>query len=158
MRALAGPAMMLVVVGGFLANRYLSKEEAPSREFTELEFAGADDDQSGSCYSLGTVLVANRTGSSTARTWTKSDDGAWTLLLDDVAQGYAGPVRVYKKFIFSKFGERVRLVSVDGSKGMNMTVKYNVDDLLEMPNSLHSTPVDRCRKTGATGYRYTPRR
>ncbi|MEO8017325.1 MAG: hypothetical protein ABI769_05900 [Pseudomonadota bacterium] len=150
--------MMLVLVGGFAAHRYLSRHDAPSRDFTELELAGADDDQTGSCYSLGTVLIANRTNDGGARTWTKSDDGAWTLLVDDVVQSYGGPVRVYQKFTFAKFGEQVRLVSVDGSKGANMTIKYNVDELLGSPNSLRSTPVDRCLQPGATGYHFVPRR
>jgi hypothetical protein len=150
--------MLLVLVTGFAIHRYLSMEDTPSRDFTELEFAGADEDQSGSCYSLGTVLVVNRASNGGARTWTRSDDGAWTLLVDNVSQGYGGPVRLYQKYTFARFGDRVRLVSVDGSKGMNMTIKHNVDALLEMPNSLHSTPIDRCLKPGATGYQFAPRR
>jgi len=42
MRALAGPAMMLVIAGGYLVYHLSSKEDAPSRDFTELEFAGDD--------------------------------------------------------------------------------------------------------------------
>jgi hypothetical protein len=158
MRALAGPAMLLVLVGGFAVHRFLSREESPSHAFTDLEFAGADDAQTGSCYSLGTVLITNRTKDGSARTWSKSDDGAWTLLVDDVTQGYNGPERVYRKYTFARFGDRVRLVAVDGSKGTDMTIKYHVDDLLEMPHALGSTPVNRCLEPGATGYQFAPRR
>ena len=158
MRALAGPAMLLVMVGGFLVHRYLSKEEASPRDFTELEFAGADADHTGSCYSLSTVLIANRATNGAARTWTKPRDGAWTLMLDAVAQGYAGPVRIFQKFTFEKDGEQVRLVDVEAAKGMKTGIKENVDELLEMPNSLHSTPVDRCQSPGAAGYLFVPRR
>jgi hypothetical protein len=158
MRALAGPAMLLVMVGGFLIHRYLSKEEAPPREFTELEFAGADPERAGSCYSLSTVLIANRTTGGAARTWTKPRDGAWSLMLDAVTQGYGGPVRVFQKFTFEKAGGQVRLVDVEAAKGMKTGIKENVDELLEMPNALHSTPVDRCQSPGAAGYLFVPRR
>ena len=63
--------MLLVIVGGFLIFRLSSDEEAPSREFTELEFAGADDDHT------GTLLFAQHGArrqspvfSNAARTWT----------------------------------------------------------------------------------------
>jgi len=69
MRALAGPAMLLVMAGGYLVYHLSSKEDAPSRDFTELEFAGADYQQTGSCYSLSTVLVTNRFFSGAARSW-----------------------------------------------------------------------------------------
>jgi hypothetical protein len=158
MRALAGPAMLLVLVGGFAVHRYLSREESPSHAFTDLELAGADDDQTGSCYSLATILITNRTNDGSARTWSKSDDGAWTLLIDNVVQGYNGPTRAYRKYTFAKFDNRVRLVAVDGSRGMDMAIKHHVDDLLEMPHALRSTPVDRCLEPGATGYQFVSRR
>jgi hypothetical protein len=158
MRSLAGPAMLLVLVGGFAVHRYLSREDAPSHSFTELELAGADERQTGSCYSLATVLITNRTNDGSARTWSKSDDGAWTLLIDEIVQGYNGPARVYRKYTFARFGDQVRLVAVDGSKGTDMTIKHHVDELLEMPHGLRSTPVDRCLEPGATGYQFVPRR
>jgi hypothetical protein len=158
MRALAGPAMLLVMVGGFLIHRCVSKDEAPPREFTELELAGADTDHTGSCYSLSTVLIANRTTSGAARTWAKPRDGAWSLMLDAVTQGSGGPVRIFQKFTFEKSGEQVRLVDVEAATGMETGIKENVDELLEMPNALHSTPVDRCLRPGATGYQFVPRR
>ena len=40
MRALAGPAMILVMAVGFVVYRMSSEEEVPSRDFLELEFAG----------------------------------------------------------------------------------------------------------------------
>jgi hypothetical protein len=158
MRALAGPVMLLVMVGGYLVHRSLSAEEAPSRAFTELEFAGADDDHTGSCYSLSTVLIANRAYSTASRVWTRLRDGKWTLMLEDVAQGYGGPVRVFQKFTFEKNGEQVRLVDVEAAKGMKTGIRDNVDELLELPNARHSTPMDRCLAPGAAGYRFVPRR
>jgi hypothetical protein len=151
MRALAGPAMLLVIVGGFLAVRYTSRDEGPSRQFTGLEFAD-------SCYSLDTVLVTNRFFNGSSRTWTSPRDDAWTLKLDDVVAGPGGPVRVYQKFTFEKYGDQVRLVSVEASKGMNTDLVHNIDELLEEPNGLRSTPIDRCKAPGASGYHFAPKR
>lgn len=158
MRALAGPAMLLVIVGGFAISRMTSTEDAPTREFTELEFAGADDDHSGSCYSLSTVLIANRTNNNASRTWTKPRDDAWTLTLDAVVQGHGGPVRWFQEFTFEKHAEQVRLVHVEASENLDSGLKHNIDELLEAPKTLRSTPVDRCLAPGATGYRFVPRR
>ena len=82
MRALAGPAMMLVIAGGYLVYHLSSKEDAPSRDFTELEFAGADYQHTGSCYSLRTVLNTNRFFSDATRSWSSPREDAWTLALD----------------------------------------------------------------------------
>jgi hypothetical protein len=158
MRALAGPAMMLVLVGGFLAYRVLGSDDAPSRDFTALEFAGADEDHTGSCYSLDTVLVASRIGSPAARTWTSPRDDVWVLLVDDVVQGNGGPVRVFQKFTFEKDGNQVRLTSVDASKGRSIDVDENIDGLINVPKSRGSTPIDRCLEPGATGYLFQPKR
>jgi hypothetical protein len=158
MRALAGPAMMLVLVGGFLAYRLMGSDDAPSRDFTAMEFAGADEDHTGSCYSLDTVLVASRIGSPAARTWTSPRKDVWVLLVDDVIQGNGGPVRVFEKFTFEKFGNQVRLTSVDASKGHSTDVDENIDGLINVPKARGSTPIDRCLEPGATGYNFKPKR
>ena len=151
MRALAGPAMLLVIVGGFLTVRFMSREEGPSRDFTELEFAD-------SCYSLSTVLISNRFLSGASRTWNTPRDDAWTLKLDEIVQGPGGPTRIYQKFTFEKDGAQVRLVSMEASEGLDTDLAHNLDTLLEVPNERHSTPVDRCQVPGATGYHFVPRR
>jgi len=151
MRALAGPAMLLVIVGGFLAVRYTSRDDGPSQKFTGLEFAD-------SCYSLRTVLTTNRFLSSASRTWTTPRDDAWTLKLDDIVQGNSGPVRVFQIFTFEKYGDQVRLVAVEASKGFDTGIEHNVDELLEAPNERHSAPVDRCQDPGATGYHFVRKR
>jgi hypothetical protein len=156
MRALAGPAMLLVMVGGFVLHRALSEDVVPSRDFTELEFAGAD--HTGSCYSLSTVLIANRAPGDAARTWISPRDDEWTLTIEDVVQAYGGPARVFQRFTFERRGEHVHLVSVDASKDIPTGLARNIDALLEAPNMLNSTPVDRCQQPGATGYLFTPRR
>lgn len=158
MRALAGPAMMLVLAGGFLAYRLMGSEDAPSRDFTALEFAGADEDHTGSCYSLDTVLVASRIGSPAARTWTSPREDVWVLLVDDVVQGNGGPVRVFQKYTFEKDGNQVRLTSVDGSKGQSTDVDENIDELVGTALARGSTPIDRCLEPGATGYNFKPKR
>ena len=151
MRALAGPAMLLVLVGGFVAVRYTTRDEGPPRNFTELEFAD-------SCYSLGTVLIANRFLSGASRTWTAPRDDAWTLKLDDIVQGNGGPARMFQKFTFEKYGDQVRLVAMETSEGLDNDVEHNVDALLEVPNERHSTPVERCLQPGATGYHFVRKR
>ena len=138
MRALAGPAMLLVIVGGFLTMRYLSKEEGPARSFTELEFAD-------SCYSLSTVLIANRFLSGASRTWTAPRDDAWTLKLDDIVQGNGGPVRMFQKFTFEKYGDQVRLVAMEASEGLDTGIDFNVDELLESPTSFTPRPSNAAR-------------
>ena len=154
MRALAGPAMLLVVIGGFALYRNLSKETAPSRNFVELEFAGADADHTGTCYSLSTVLIANGAFGRATRTWTAAGKDTWTLNLERVEQAYNGPVHEFQTFTFEKAGTQVRLTNVDASPGFSTDVKQNIDKLLEAPNGMHSTPVDRCIDTNATGYRF----
>jgi hypothetical protein len=151
MRALAGPAMLLVIVGGYLAARYTSRDDSPSRDFTELEFAD-------SCYSLSSVLIANRLMSNASRTWTAPRKDAWTLKLDDIVQGNAGPARLFQRFTFEKYGDQVRLVAMEASEGMDADLAHNIDALLELPNERHSTPVDRCLAPGATGYHFVPKR
>jgi hypothetical protein len=143
--------MLLVLVGGYLAVRYTSRDDSPSRDFTELEFAD-------SCYSLSTVLIANRLPSSASRTWTAPRDGAWTLKLDDIVQGNGGPVRLFQKFTFEKYDDQVRLVAMEASEGMDADLAHNVDTLLDAPNERHSTPVNRCLAPGATGYHFVPKR
>jgi hypothetical protein len=159
MRALAGPAMILVMAGVYLIHHLTSKEDAPSREFTELEFAGADYQHTGSCYSLSTVLVVNRFFSGAVRSWSSPREDAWTLALDSIVQGNGGPTQISRKFTFEKDGDQVRLASVEASEKLPTDLKTNVDVLLESPRALRSTPVERCQKEGATGYLFVaPRR
>jgi hypothetical protein len=155
MRALAGPAMLAVIVGGFFITRQCSADKLPPREFTALEFAGPD--LTGSCYSLSTILVANRAVTSSTSTWETPRDGTWKLKLEAVVQGYGGPQHQFRTLTFEQSGEQVRLVSVDASKDQPDTIAANIDDLLDAANSLRSTPVDRCGKNGGTGYLYKAR-
>jgi hypothetical protein len=157
MKAFAGPAMLLVLVGGYLVHRSLSKEDAPSRDFVELELAAEDEDHSGTCYSLSTVLIANGVFGNALRTWKTPDErneDKWTLVLEAVQQGPNGPVREYRNFTFEKFGEQVRLVDVEASEDYPTDIEENIDKLLEAPHARKSTPVDRCRKDGGTGYQF----
>jgi hypothetical protein len=144
MRPLAGPAMMLVMVVGFAAYRMSSSDDAPPRKFLELELAGLDSDQAGSCYSLSTALMTSHPHAGEARTWTSTRNDEWTLLLDDVVQGNGGPVRAFQKFTFEKRGELVHLVSVEASQGLDSDLERNIHELVSMPKGRRSTPVDRC--------------
>jgi hypothetical protein len=158
MRALAGPAMLLVMVGGFAIYRGMANEEVPARDFLELEFSGADAGQSGSCYSLSTVLIANGISGGVTRTWKTAGDDSWALSLESVTQSYNGPVHEFQNFTFEKSGKQVRLKSVEASEGRPTDTGKNIDLLLEAPNARHSTPVGRCAERGATGYHYEPRK
>jgi len=161
MRALAGPAMLLVIVGGFTIYKSVSKADGPSRNFTELELAANDADHSGTCYALSTVLIANGLFGNAARTWTAPDgenENKWKLELENVIQGYNGPEREFQHFTFEKFGEQVRLVAVDASKGRPTEVDWNIDQLISAAHARRSTPVDRCARDGGTGYQYPPKK
>jgi hypothetical protein len=157
MKALAGPAMLLLITAGFLISRGCSDEESPSREFADLELAGADEAHTGSCYALSTVLVANGIFGNTARTWSSPRENAWTLGLENVEQGSNGPIHVFQKYTFEQVGEQVRLVDVDVSEGRPDDLKENLDWLLRPPNARESTPVERCSQPGADKYE-PPRR
>jgi hypothetical protein len=157
MRALAGPAMLAVMVCGFFFAKQCSADKLPPREFTALEFAGADDPQVGSCYSLSTMLVANHVTGGSTPSWESPREGTWKLKLESVVQGYSGPMHSFRTLTFEQSGDLVRLVSVDASKDQPDTLKANIDDLLDAPNSLRSTPVDRCGKNGGSGYLYKTR-
>jgi hypothetical protein len=158
MRSLAGPAMLLVLFGGFAFYRGCASEDHPPRTFLDLEFAGADAQRSGSCYSLETVLFTNRMFSKATRTWSSPRKGAWTLTLDEVTQAYNGPVHTFQKLTFEKSGEQVRLVDIEASKGIPTDIAQNVDALLVAPNDMTSTAIERCVKDGGTGYRYVARK
>jgi len=160
MRALAGPAMLLVIVGGFVVYRSTSKEDAPSREFVNLELAAEDDDHTGTCYSLSTVLIANGVFGGAVRTWTpdEKNEHRWTLLVENVRQDSTGPAREFQEFTFEKFGQQVRLVDVDASEGYPTGIEENIDRLLQAPHARKSTPIDRCSRDGGTGYQFPPRK
>lgn len=153
--------MILVLAGGFAAYKLLHRAEAPSRSFTELELAAADADHTGTCYSLSTVLVANRLFDNSLRTWSapdKDNPDEWMLAIENVVQGYSGPQNTFQKFTFARYGKTIRLVSVDASAGFPTELDKTIDRLLEAPHDMHSTAVDRCLKDGGSGYQYPPKK
>ena len=156
MRALAGPAMLLVIVGGIGLYRWTSAPESPPRDFLDLEFAGADD--SGSCYSLSTIIVANMAFSTAMLEWTPAGDDAWTLSMDDVQDGGGGPNHVFQRLTFTQQDDLAVLTDVEASKDVNTDLTANIDELLQAPNSRRSTPVERCKQAGATGYHFKKRK
>ena len=87
---------------------------APSRDFLDLEFEGADFEQTGillfarAPYSSRIARPPATRGPGRRRTTDR-----WTLLLDDVVQGNGGPVRVFQKFTFEKHESMVRLVTLE---------------------------------------------
>lgn len=161
LKPFAGPAMLLIVVGGFAIHKITSKENAPTRKFTELELAANDADHTGTCYSLSTVLIAHGLFNKAVSTWSapeKKNEDKWTLELENVVQGYNGPSREFQKFTFEKVGEQVRLVAVDASKGRPTDLDANIDLLIEAAHDRRSTPVDRCASNGGMGYQYPPKK
>jgi hypothetical protein len=159
MRALAGPAMLLVVVGGFGLYRALSAPEGPPRDFLDRELAAPDndDDHAGTCFSLSTVIIANTMLGSAQIGWTPEGDDTWTLSLEDVVRDSRGPVNVFQRFTFRQREDLIHLVAVEASRGQETDVTRTLDALLAEPNR-RSTPVDRCLESGASGYRFRPRR
>lgn len=161
MKALAGPAMLLVVVGGFTLYRAATKEDAPSRDFTRLELAANDEDRTGTCYDLSTLLVASGLFGNDVYTWKAPDpdnENKWTLELERVNHGYNGPVRTFQHFTFEKVGEQLHLVAVDASEGISTELGWNVDQMIAAAHARRSTPVDRCLRDGGTGYQYPPKK
>jgi hypothetical protein len=149
-RALTGPAVMLTMVVGFTAYRVMSKEDAPSREFTGLELSLPGGP--GSCYSLSTTFIANGVFGKTARTWKKAGDEAWSLTVERVVEGRGGPTREFTTWTFERHGKAVELVRVEASPGLPQDPGASLTELLHAPNSMRSTPVERCLEPGATGY------
>jgi hypothetical protein len=160
MKALAGPAMMLVLVGGYAIYKGVHHDDSPSRSFTELELAAADADHTGTCYALSTVLVANGMFGNIPRTWSlpdKRNHDRWMLTLENVRQGYNGPQNEFQKYEFERYGTTIRLVSVDASQGYPTDLDKNIDHLLEAAHDRRSTPVARCLGNDGHGYRFPPR-
>lgn len=153
MRALAGPAMLLVLVGGIGIHRLTSSPESPPRKFLDLELAGADAERTGTCYSLSTVIVANLIFSDAVTEWTPAGDDAWTLSLQVLMQGSGGPEHLFHRYTFREDGEQVRLTHVESSEEMGNAVNDNLDALLSAPIGRRSTRVDRCLEAGAARYR-----
>jgi len=150
MRALAGPAVALTVAVGFFAWKAAHKDDSPPREFTNLELSLPGEE--GSCYSLSTTFIANGVFGKAPRTWKKAGDDAWSLTVERVVQGYAGPAREFSTWTFEKHGKAVELVKVEASPGQPQDPVASMTELLGAPNSMGSTPVDRCLEAGATGY------
>jgi hypothetical protein len=150
MRALAGPAVMLTIVVGFMAYRALAKAEEPAREFTELELSLPG--QEGSCYSLSTTFIANGVFGKTPRTWKKAGENEWQLTVERVIQGYNGPKREFTSWTFEQHDTAVELVKVEASEGLPQDPAASLAELLTAPNAMHSTPVDRCLEPGTTGF------
>ncbi len=120
--------------GTYLVYHLSSKEEAPSRDFTELEFAGADDQHTGSCYSLSTVLdhqsLFQRRGANlVVAARRRVDAGARRVS----CRAMAGRLQIFQKFTFEKDGDQVRLASVEASEKLPTDLKTNIDALLESP-------------------------
>jgi len=149
--------MLLVIVGGFALYRHAQKPEGPSREFLDTEFAGADVDRTGSCYSLSTVIIANSAFTNATLEWKHAgaeDEERWRLSIEELMNGGSTPVHVFQRYTFMRKGELVELVAVEASEGQSKVIKDHVDNLLEAPNGIHSTPVDRCKDPAATGYEF----
>lgn len=166
MRALAGPAMLLVIVGSIGLYRGLQKPEGPSREFLDLEFAGADAEHTGSCYSLSTVLIASSAFSDATLEWKRigdvdDEDGEndrWQLAIEDLVHDGNSTAHVFQHYTFERHDPQVRLVSVEASEGQSTQIKDHVDALVQSPNDVRSTPVKRCQDPGATGYKFKRKR
>ena len=156
MRALAGASLLLVLVGGFGLYRFTAAPKTPPREFLELEFAGADD--TGSCYALDTVIVANTAFSGAMMEWKADGDDTWILSLEDVQNGGGGPTHVFQRYTFRADDDLAHLVYIEASKGQETDVVANIDSLLEAPNARRSTPVERCAEDGAEGYHFRERK
>ena len=159
MRALAGPAMLLVIVGGFALYRGFAAPDGPPRDFLDRELAAPDndDDHAGTCFSLSTVIIANTLFNTAQISWEPAGDDRWTLSLEDVVHDTRGPVNVFQRYTFQQRDELVHLVAVEASGKHETDVAFNIDALLAAPNE-RSTPVDRCLQSGARGYRFRPRR
>ena len=149
---MAGPAMLLLVVLAFTGYRMMHKPHEPPREFTDLELSLPGED--GSCYALGTTLVANGLFGQTPRTWKSTGENEWQLTVERVVQAYNGPAREFSTWTFEKHGKAVELTKVESSRGRPQEPTVALDELLHAPNGYHSTPVDRCKEPGTTGYHF----
>jgi hypothetical protein len=129
-------------------------EDAPPREFTELELDAADAEATGTCYSLSTVLIANTySGPRPVITWTKVSDSVWKRRgegLNDANSGVQGAWWI--EHTFERRDDRVILTDYESSDAREYTAQQVIDALLEAPIERRSTKVDRCIN-GGTGYK-----
>jgi hypothetical protein len=152
MRPLAGPAAILViVVGGVLFKYCAHSEPKPDREFMESEMTAADNDQTGTCYSVDVVLTANfALARGAVKSWTRLDENRWTYKAEDVQSGPAGPVHAFLAITLLRNGDRVQPVAYETSDKEAPSIEDGIKALLEAPDHFHSTKVDRCKQAGTS--------
>jgi len=144
MRPLAGPAMLLVMVGGFAIYKFMGKDPTPPRAFTELELASADTEHTGTCYALSTVLVANGVFGNAVRTWSAPDeknDDKWTLTVESVQQAQLGtqlPVLAASP----EYLHSVRALGIWSLPDKSTPFKQAIEDQLEATLAYYEKQVD----------------
>jgi hypothetical protein len=153
MRFVPGMVVGLVFALAFVLYRtFGDTEAAPPRDFLELELAAADDQHTGTCYSLSTVLIANTVGYSNATiSWHRVDRDTWTRRNEELLQSYAGPTVQWQSFTFKRENEQIVPIAHDAAPDPVPPLDVAIDRLLEAPIARRSTRIDRCLK-GEVGY------
>jgi hypothetical protein len=119
---------------------FSQRHSAPPPGFAALELTQADLNDTGSCYSLHNVLVANKLDVATGDTGI-----VWTMRVKDEWHLRITRDRLWREFWFVRDGERVRpmqYVVADGAT--DMPTQQAIDELLAAP-ALRSLPkLARC--------------
>jgi hypothetical protein len=157
MRFVPGTVLASVIVLAFLAYRLFgATDTAPPRDFLELELLAADNEHTGTCYSLSTVLIANTIGYSNATvSWHRVVPDTWTRRSEEMVQSTRGPTHVWQSITFRRENERILPVAHDSAPDPGPTLVDAIDQLLHAPIERGSTRVQRCLAGGAS---YTPKR
>jgi hypothetical protein len=155
MKFLPGLVVAVLIVFAIVWSRSCGQtEDAPPREFTELELGAADAEATGTCYSLSTVLIANvYSGPRPVITWTRVSDTVWKRRYEGVHDANSGLQGAWWiEHTFEQRDPKVVLTGYESSDAREYTSQQVLDSLLEAPIERRSTQVDRCIN-GGTGYR-----
>jgi hypothetical protein len=130
----------LVLIGVALWFVFAQRQSQPPAELAALELVRGDLNDTGSCFSLGSVLVANRldgSASDAGVVWTTRVRDEWTLR---VQRGES-----WRAYTFVKEPGRVRPVRVAFSDDLpQVGVEKAVDELLVATENGSVPRVKRC--------------
>lgn len=154
MKFVAGPAAIIVIVGGMAIYRWMQDDPPkPPPQFLDAELVATDEDETPTCFSLGVVLTANfALRHDLLPRWTAVSADKWRFQLDEIGGTGAEGAHAWFSYTFEKYGDQIFLDSVANSREDDPSVEAAMNELLRAPTEFKSTPVERCAK-GGTGYK-----
>ena len=150
MRFIAGSISALMVFSTLAYYKCSASSSKPPPEFLNAEMANADDEHTGSCFSVGVVITANyalrRAG---VKTWQSLDNNRWRFQMENMESGPGGPQHAFESITFELHGDRAWPIAYANSQSNDAPLASGVIQLLEAPKQYRSVKVARCRTNAA---------